>query len=220
MHHIRQLLRGVLQPRRMFNARRLLPVIALSAALAAGALILMPASSEGSTQNSNRLSAYVVATNRGPLPACHGDDCTAANFVRHLIYVTNKNDLTTQVEGGTRDTMPNAFVVSSVDESIFVDGVQFGDTATLTPPPNAVRRGVSGHWPATVTCPPPFEPCNIVGSPAILPGENTVIFWVRLVPRRPRNRTAPTCSPTPIHGTLNGTPVDLTASGPRIRMTD
>jgi hypothetical protein len=217
LHQIRQILRGVLQPCRMFNARRLLPVIALSAALAAGALILMPASSEGSTQDQNRLSAYVVATNRGPLPACHGPDCAQANFVQHFIYITNKDDLTN--EPGRRDTLPNAFVVSSVDESVFVDGVQFGDTATLTPPPNAVRRGISGHWPATVTCPPPFEPCNIVGSPAILPGENTAIFWDGWFhgAEEPNGTYVFTFT---VHGTLNGTPVDLTASGPGIRMTN
>jgi hypothetical protein len=212
-----QLLRSVLTQRHNFNARRLLPVIVLTGALAAGALIVMPASSEGSTQNQNRLSAYVVASNRGPLPACHGDDCTEANFTQHFIYITNKNELTNV--GGRRDTLPNAFVVSSVDESIFVDGVQFGSTETLTPPPNAVRRGVSGHWPATVTCPAPPDTCNIVGSPAILPGENTVIFWDGWFhgDEEPNGTYVLTFT---VHGTLNGTPVDLTASGPGIRMTD
>ncbi len=55
MKHLR-LLRGVLPRRRTFNARRLLPVIVLTGALAAGAVILVPTSSKGSTQDHNRLS--------------------------------------------------------------------------------------------------------------------------------------------------------------------
>jgi len=78
MQYFRQLLRGVLSQCSTLNARRLMLAIVLTGALAAGALILVPASSEGSTQDHNRLSAYVVASNRGPLPRCSddGSDCT------------------------------------------------------------------------------------------------------------------------------------------------
>jgi hypothetical protein len=214
MQYLRHLLRGVLPQRRSLKAWRLLPLIVLSGALAAGALMLVPASAESSTHD--RLSVNVVATNRGPLPACDGNNCTLANLIQHFIYIKNKNELTN--EPGRRDTLPNAFVVSSVDESVFVDGVQFGSTDTLVPPPNAVRRGVSGHWPATVTCPAPPDPCNIVGSPAILPGENTVIFWDGWFhgDQEPNGTYVFTFT---VHGTLNGTPVDLTASSPSILMT-
>jgi hypothetical protein len=202
----------------MFNARRLLPVIALSAALAAGALILMPASSEGSTQDHNRLEANVVATNPGPLTAC-SDTCTPGNFVAHLIYVKNKNELT-NTPVTTRATLPNAFVVSSVDEKIFVDGVQTFTVETQTPPPNAVFRGQSGHWPSTVTCPPdPTQPCNVVGNPAVLPGENTAAFYIGWF-HGDQEPNGTYVFRFTIHGTLNGTPVDLTASSPPIVMTN
>jgi hypothetical protein len=214
-----QLLRGVLPQRHNFNARRLLPVIVLTWTLAAGALILMPASSEGSTQNQTHLVAYVVASNRGPLPRCSDDlsDCTSANFVGEYIHVINANPLTNGF--GNRATLPNSFVVNSVEETFFVDGVDVYGTGTLTPPPNAVRRGVSGRWPATVTCPPPSEPCNIVGSPAILPGENTVIVFEGWFHGQSDPNGTLVMRFT-IHGTLNGTPVDLTASSPPIREID
>jgi hypothetical protein len=218
MQYFRQPLRGVLPQRRTFNTRRLLPAIVLSAALAAGALILVPGSSEGSTQDHNRLSAYVVATNRGPLPRCSddGSDCTPANFVWEFIHVVNANPLENQ--GGTRATVPNAFVVTSVDEAAFVDGVDVG-SGTLTPPPNAIRRGVSGHWPATVTCPAPPDACNIVGSPAVLPGENTVIVYDGWFHGQSDPNGVLVFRYT-VHGTLNGNPVDLTASSPPIREID
>jgi hypothetical protein len=202
----------------MFNARRLLQAIALSAALAAGALVLMPASSEGSTQDHNRLSVEVVATNPGPLTACDGSNCTAANFVEHLIYVKNKNDLVNR--GGTRATLPNAFVVSSVDEVIFVDGVDTFDLTNITPPPDPGEWGfLSGHWPSTVTCTPGVRPCNVVSSPAILPGENTaVLFGGWFHGDQEPNGTY--VFKFTVHGTLNGTPVDVTASSPPIVMTN
>jgi hypothetical protein len=208
----------------MFNASRLLPAIVLSAALAAGALILMPASSEGSTQNSNRLSAYVVATNRGPLPRCSDDqsDCTSANLVQEFIHIVNANPLTNLAGFGTRPSRPNALVVSSIDETFFVDGVDIG-SGTLTPPPNMTDRfGSAGRWPLSVTCgQPPTVPCNVVTSPAaaILPGEDTVIWWEGWFHGQSDPNGTLVMRFT-IHGTLNGTRVDLTASSPPIREVD
>lgn len=219
MHHVGQLLRGVLPQRRTFNLSRVLPVVVLSGALAAGALILTPTSSEGSTRDHNRLFAYVVPTTRGPLHACSDpDNCTPATVVREFIYVVNGNQLTNE-QGGTRETLPNAYVVSSVDEAIFVDGVHTFDEA-FTPPPNAIYRSRSGNWPSTVTCPPgPNDPCNVVNSPAIDPGEDTIIVrnaWAHGV-EEPNGTYVFRFT---VHGTLNGTPVDLTASSPPILMTN
>jgi hypothetical protein len=198
------------------RSRRLLLAVALIGATAAAVTVPFAASSESSTHN--RLSVDVVATNRGPLPAC-SDTCTPENFVQNFIYIKNKNELTN--EGGRRDTLPNAFVVSSVDESIFVDGVQFGSTGTLVPPPNLTDRfGSAGRWPSTVTCgQPPSPPCTVVTSPAILPGENTVIFWDGWFHGADEPNGTYVFRFT-VHGTLNGTPVDLTASSPSILMTD
>jgi hypothetical protein len=181
----------------------------------------MPASSEGSTQDHNRLFAYVVPTNRGPLPACSGSGCTSANFVWEFIHVVNANPPTNNPFGGTtRATLPNSFVVSSIDETILVDGVEIG-RGTLTPPPNMTDRfGSAGRWPSTVTCTqPPAPPCHEVTSPAILPDENTVIWyegWFHAV-GEPNGTYVFRFT---IHGALNGTTVDLTASSPPILMTN
>jgi len=135
-----------------------------------------------------------------------------------VIYVENKNDLENQ--GGTRATLPNAFVVSSVDETIFVDGVDMFDLTNITPPPEPGDFGfLSGHWPSTVTCTPGVRPCNVVSSPAILPGENTaVLFGGWFHGDQEPNGTY--VFRFTVHGTLNGAPVDLTASSPSILMTD
>jgi hypothetical protein len=75
--------------------------------------------------------------------------------------------------------VPNAFLLTSVDETILVDGAVFSQE-TLTPPPNVSDRlGTSGRWPSTVTCGDPIAPppCTTVLNPAILPGENTIGFY-------------------------------------------
>jgi hypothetical protein len=205
----------------MFNARRLLPAIALSAALAAGALILVPASSEGSTQDNNRLFAYVVPNKHGSLPACSedGSNCTSANTVTYFIYVANANRLPDLFGGLTRATLPNAYAVSSVDQAVFVDGVDTFDF-TFTPPPNPTYRPFSGHWPSTVTCTPGAPPpCNVVDNPAVLPGENTAILYGGWIHGDQEPNGTYVFRYT-VHGTLNGTPVDLTASSPPILMTN
>jgi hypothetical protein len=197
---------------------RRLVIAGLVAAVAAAALILVPSALEGTS--GNRLSAFVVATNSGPLPACSdASPCTNASQVWDFVHVVNANQPTNLNGGTSRATVANAFVVSSVDETIFVNGVEFG-SGTNIPPPNLTDFFVSaGRWPATVTCGQPISvPCNVVKSPAILPGENTVIFY--------NGWTHASSEPNGtyvfkfvIHGTLNGDPVDLTASSPAIRMT-
>jgi hypothetical protein len=169
-------------------------VVALGAVIAA----LVPAASESSTQD--RLFAYVLPATRGPLPACSqdGSDCTDANTVRHYIYVVNANRLDNV--GGNRATIPNAFVASSVEMAVFVDGVEVPDfRTTFTPPPNPFTAGTSGNWPSTVTCPATGPPCNVVGSPAVDPGEATAIT-IAALPTGTPSRTVRTCSGGPCTG--------------------
>jgi ABC-type branched-subunit amino acid transport system substrate-binding protein len=165
------------------------------------------------------LSAYVRATNRGPLPACSADgsNCGPANTVWDYIYVVNNNPLLNQ--GGSRTAVPNAFVINSVDEHVFVNGVdQTNLDGTFTPPPNVTPfRSSSGRWPATVVC-DSSPPCTDIQNPAVLPGEDTAAFY--------SGWSHDTTDPTgtfvfkyTIHGTVNGTPVDLTTSSPPIQMT-
>src|SRR6185312_7411603 len=98
-----------------------------------------------------------------------------------FIYVVNGNSaaaLTGMRLGVSRNTVPNSFVVSSIDTRVYVDGVDTYDFVD-TPPPGAndgrFFTGFSGRWPATVTCPAGGPPCIVVGNPAVLPGEITSI---------------------------------------------
>lgn len=192
--------------------------------VAAIGLASVPAA--GTSGTSNRLFAFVRATNPGPLPACSGggtpeSTCTAANAVHHFVYVTNANLPTQPTAGaGRRTTLPYAFVVNSVDQRMFVDGVEFGGLFTFTPPPNAFPRNFSGVWPATVSCQlGTSDPCNLVSNPAVVPGEITAVVkpgWVH----GDSEPNGTYVFKFTIHGTLNGTPVDLTASSRPIVMTD
>lgn len=199
--------------------RRRLAVVGSLIGIVAAVTPALGATASGSSDD-NQLNAHVVLTRHGPIPACFqdGSNCTNANLVWEYIYVANDNPQTNQ--GGTRATLPNSFVVSSVDETILVNGVVFSQ-GTLTPPPNLTDRfGSAGRWPATVTCgQPPTVPCNVVMPPAILPGENAVIFYDGWVHGDGEPNGLYVFRFT-VHGTLNGTPVDLTASSPPIQMTN
>jgi hypothetical protein len=200
------------------RSRRVTFATALIAAVAAVSLLVVPGAIQGATTG-NGLSAYVVPTNRGPLPPCSGADCTAANTVWHFIHVVNTNALTNRLTGLNRAAWPNSFAVSSIDEQIFVNGVdQTQFDFTMTPPPNAFLRSWSGHWPSTVTCPSDGTACDVVLNPAVLPGENTAIVYTGWI----HGSTEPNGTYVfryTIHGSLNGDPVDLTASSPPISMT-
>ena len=197
--------------------------IVVAAVLISGGLLLAsgaatPAARAGSL--TQRLSAYVVATNPGPLSACSGDgsDCGPANKVWDYIHVVNRNPLVNQ--GGSRATVPNAFVIGSIDQSISVNGVQQPNLDThWTPPPNITPpayTSFSGRWPATVVC-DGGPPCSDVQSPAVLPGEDTAAFFVGAV-HDDSDQTGTWVFTYKIHGTLNGNPVDLSASSPPIQM--
>lgn len=199
------------------NHRLLFVTIVVVAAAAALALIL-PSSSASTTNEV--LFAYVVPTSAGPLPPCSGD-CTSANNVFDFIRVLNTNRLTNLEVGTNRATVPNAYVIGSIDERVFVDGAEhpeFG--ATWTPPPNISPSFLpyAGHWVSTTTCPPEGPPCDVAGSPAILPGENTTALYVGWSHGAGEPNGTYVFRFT-IHGTLNGAPVDLSASSPPIEMT-
>jgi hypothetical protein len=206
----------------MFRKRFILAVVALIAAGALAAVFVVGGAATPSARAdslTNGLFAYVAPTNPGPLPACSGSDCTDANTVWHFIHVVNTNHLTNNLRGTNRATMPNSFVVSNVDWKIFVNGVEVPEfETTFTPPPNANLRSWSGHWPSTVTCPSDGTACNVVGSPAVVPGENTAVLYAGWIHGNTEPNGAYVFKYT-IHGTLNGTPVDLTASSPPIQMT-
>jgi hypothetical protein len=191
--------------------------IAVVAIASVATLVVLPGTAE-STVAANRLHVQIAATVQGPLRSC-SSACGPDNTVWHFIYVGNENRLTNMNGGTSRATLPNAFVVSSVDWNISVDGVPYGGTTTWAPPPNAYLRGWSGHWPSTVTCPAPPDPCNVVGNPAVVPGERTAVLYAGWVHGESEPNGVYVFTYT-VHGTLNGEPVDLTASAPPIQMTE
>jgi hypothetical protein len=200
--------------RHQFRTRRFLLAAALLAASAVVACVVLPAAA---VSTGSRLQADIVATNHGPLPACSqdGSDCGPANIVRYFIYVDNKNQLE-NVSGRTRADVPGAFVVSRIDTTVFVDGVDTYDFF-YTVPPDPNYPPYSGHWPVAVTC-PSGAPCNEVSSPAILPGENAAAFYIGWAHGSAEPDGVYVFRFT-VHGTLDGRPVDLTASSQPIRMT-
>jgi hypothetical protein len=203
--------------------RLLLVGVTLFAAAAVTAVVVrsgVATSSAKAASPGNGLSAYVVLSNRGPLPPCPTDGCTAANLTYPYVHVINANPVANSVTAVNRTATPNAYVLDSVDATILVNGTVFSQE-TLTPPPNVTPRpGPSGRWPATVTCrsPPGPPPCTTVLNPAILPDENTIAFYYAWF-HAPDEPTGSYVFQFTLHGTLNGSPVDLTASSKAIQMT-
>lgn len=207
----------------MKRVPRSITLASLLASAAAAAALAVPAASKNAIETTPNLHAYVVASNRGPLTPCSGGDCTAANVVQHLIHVVNGSSLINWNGFTTRATVQNSFTISSVDERVFVNGVhEPGFDTTFTPPPNPSILSWSGHWPSTVTCegqPGSFQtPCDVVSGPAVIPGENTVVLYA--------GWAHGTMEPNGtyvfdfiIHGSQNGTALDLSANSPPIQMT-
>lgn len=181
--------------------------------------MLAPVAAEGIPNTG--VSAYVVATNRGPLPACASDlsNCESANTVWNFIHVVNSKPLTNENGATNRTTVPNTFVIESVDQEVFVNGEPHPEFANFefTPPPNAVVPGYSGHWPATVTCGGGPPPCMAVTNPAVLPGENTVVLYAGWIHTENEPDGTHVFRYT-VHGTLNGVPTDVVAFS-KIAMT-
>lgn len=201
--------------------RRLRAFIGATALALLAALLLVPATSGNSAQE--QLQAHVAFVgNDGSIPACSSDgsNCTAANTLWYVIYVRNENPLPDKAQfpgRRSRATLPNAYVVHSIDYTIRVDGVEWTHD-TLTPPPNAYYRPWSGHWPVSIPCPPAPAPCDVIDPPAVLPGENIAVIWTGWFHASDEPNGSYVFTFT-VHGTLNGMPVDLTDSSPPIRMT-
>jgi hypothetical protein len=204
--------------------RLLVVAMALAVALAAVTAVVvrgsLTTSSAKAASPGDGLSAYVVLTNRGPLTPCAAPPCTPASLVWEYVHVINANPVGNDFNGGNRAAVPNAFVLESAVETVLIDG-QVASQETFTPPPNVTDRpGPSGRWPATVTCgtPPAPPPCTTVLSPAVLPGENTIGFYDGFV-HGSEDATGSYVFQFTLHGTLNGQPVDVTASSKAIQMT-
>jgi hypothetical protein len=193
-------------------------LIGLTLASASCALVFASTSTEGGAQDS--LQGSVGLSNRGPLHLCQTvPDPRCQTW--HLIYIKNANQITGDVTAPSqfraRQFVQNAFVVSSVDQSIFADGELYQEN-TYTPPPNANPTAYSGNWPSTVRC-VTSPPCDVVLSPAILPGEKTaavIVGWAH-VTGEPSGKYVFRYT---VHGTVNGGPVDVTTSTPPIVMSD
>jgi hypothetical protein len=215
--------------RRLALGAGLVGIGAIVAALALGV------ASTGSAGTGN-IPKMTVAPTSKVLRACTAEPCGPETTVRNFLYVENKNPLPPSWDRDTqytRATLPGAFVMSSIDLTVFVNGELlklpgFENPATpayLPPPdiptsfPGAHSRLFAGQWPSTVTCPDTPDPCNVVKSPAIVPGETTVAFWARWThdASEPNGKYVFRFT---IHGTLDGAPVDLRADSPTITMTD
>jgi hypothetical protein len=193
-------------------------ICGLAALVAACALAVAVWTSATGGANGPGLSAYVGLSNPGPLRACSTalTDCPLNTVTQLFIYTTNSNRpgnwLPREV---TRSQIPNAYVVSSVDMAVSVNGTVLGCCGTFTPPPTTPTPAFAGRWP--VSCAPFSSPCEVT-SPAVLPGETTAPFVSRWI------HTADEPDGTYIftftlHGTLNGEPVDVTATSKKIVMT-
>jgi hypothetical protein len=165
------------------------------------------------------LSASVLPTNPGPIHACSTApaECPLNTVTQLIIYTTNTSRPVHWLTGAiARPEIPNAYAVSSVDARVSVNGVDVPEwSGTFTPPPAASPPSFAGRWP--VSCAPFSSPCD-VRSPAVLPGETTAPFvsrWLHGVDE-PDGTYVFTFT---IHGTLNGEPVDVTASSKKIVMT-
>jgi hypothetical protein len=146
----------------------------------------------------------IEVTNRGPL---HAGDGT-----RFLVWVVNNYRLQlppTPIRLVARDQFPNAYVVTGIDIVMTVNGVMAYEM-NWHPPPYPDWPPSSGYWPMTVTCPDTGPPCNIVGSPAVLPGESLYIFYLGWIhgADEPNGMYVVTFT---LHGTVNGNSLVLTA---------
>jgi hypothetical protein len=177
------------------------------------ALVSLPAASGGSS--GDHLAGFVFANSRGPLTSCKedGSNCTDANLVVHYLYVTNANPIVEHGRGPTRADVPNAFVVQSVDESVFVNGADRFDF-TDTAPPGSNLAPADGHWVESAAC----AGCNSLGRPAVLPLENTAVFYIGWNHGDGEPDGTYVFKFT-IHGTVNGAPKDVVEFSPPIKMT-
>jgi hypothetical protein len=157
---------------------------------------------------SNPITMHIVLSERGPLSVNGHTDVFA--FIRNT-DPRSQEDLLDGATGRVRNRLTNAYVVSRIDVDIMANG-RLAYHWYFTPPPDSSVPDFSGRWPMTVTCPgtPPSPPCNIVSDPAVLPGEELVIFYVGYAPD-PSDPPGNYVFVFTAHGTVNGQPLDVTA---------
>jgi hypothetical protein len=219
--------------RSRLRGRFTIPAVLVVSATIVAAVVFAAAASTGSAGD-NGLKLNVVATTKGPLRPCPPPftTCDPNSTVRYFLYVENKRPLLNPPSTGTvrgRPGIKGAFVMSSVDTTILVNGAAYSGWQGLTPPPNISSdgpgRGWAADWPSTATCPgtPPWfndsaDPCTVVIAPAILPGEKTVAFFMGWAHGTGEPNGTYVFRFT-LHGTIDGQPVDLTADSASIVMT-
>jgi hypothetical protein len=202
--------------------------VALAAAYSLGAAVPM-ALNAAAKSGGPTISASVVQTNPGPLLACSAGPCPSDTLTDLVVFVRNRNPLNNSafqfgIGSTARNQLVGAFVVTSIDESATVNGSPYPGGPIVVPitpppsvaPPNAVW-GWSGHWPATVTCTSSGPPCDVVTSPAAIPGEKVAIFYDGWA----HGATEPNGTYVftfVLHGTVDGSPLDITVSGKPIKM--
>ena len=191
--------------------------VAVLLVVVALAVLVLPATAQGPPTEGLKLNVF--ANTRGPLSACdQAGSCTPDTVVQHFLYVDNTNPVEHLSGGGVnRAGVTNAFVVSSVEETIYVNGVQKFDSVN-TPPPDANYQPWSGHWPVSAACPGSGPPCNVVGPPAVLPGERTAVLYGGWAHGSDEPDGTYVFKFT-VHGAVNGAPVDLVGTSPKIVMT-
>jgi hypothetical protein len=209
------------EPRHRYPRSRSVAILLIAAAIGtalwfAGGAVTSSARPDSATTG---FSAYVVATNTGPLPACSedGSNCTGTNTVWDYVHVVNRNRPANK--SGARFSVPNAFEVDSIDETVFVDGRQYLQF-NLTPPPNVTPSDLptwSSHWPATVVC-DGSPPCTDIQNPAVVPGEDVAAVYTGWAHGDAEPNGTYIFKYT-IHGTVNGAQANLTATAPPIVMT-
>lgn len=158
----------------------------------------------------NPITMRIVLSKHGPLHVGESTDV--------FIFIRNMNSPDSPTMGGPgsyRNRLPNAYVVSSIDVEEVKNGV-VDSSGHFVPPPNMIpdRPGMAGRWPMTVTCDietdPISPPCNIVSDPAVLPGEEIIIFYYAQV-FDATNSAGRYVYAFTVHGTINGQTLDLTA---------
>src|ERR1700682_6558590 len=202
---------------------RLTFVVLVAGLISTGAIVIRAGAAAPPARTSG-LTISVGVTNRGPLTACYvPPPCPLASTTQFLLYVHNINPLVnfTGPPAPNRGTVPNAYVLSSMDMTITVDGAPLPGSGvfTTTPPPNAQFPQGAGRWPSTVVCSPESgpPPCTTVLNPAVLPGETTTAVFIGWT----HGSTEPNGKYVfsfVLHGTLNGTPIDLGIASPTIVM--
>ena len=124
-------------------------VLAASAIFFAAGAVTRPARAASPRSSSSRRSSH----HRRAVAVVLGQRLLICELGLAL-HLRRQRESALHVPGGTnRATVPNAYVVSSVESRIFVNGVEVPEFAlTFTPPQTNRAPPWKGHWLMTVTC--------------------------------------------------------------------